>query len=250
MARVKAMQDIRAAQAAARAAARLIGRRNALRYLALGAGAALAAACTGKGAGTAGSGGTGAAPAPAGSTGPAPAPSAAAPTAPPGTAAPGAGSASAEPGPTTAGVLARAFDAFVKGRWRLESTTPGGPTVTGTVTVLADGGGNGGFTIDWDGADGKPVTWAGSWLLRGGHLRIDVHAAPKGVNRLTGGEALTVPKEVGEGASLLLPWKPPGHKDTGDGQQLQATYRDGVLRIVHRERGGSESVHLCTRVPG
>ncbi|MFJ2825728.1 hypothetical protein ACIO7M_32125 [Streptomyces toxytricini] len=245
MAMVKAIQDIRAA----RAAARLIGRRNALRYLALGAGAALAAACTGKGAGAAGADGKGAGPAPAGSTPPAPTPSTAAPSAPSGTAGPATGSAAAAPTATTAGVLARAFDAFVKGRWRLESTTPGGPTVTGTATVLADGGGNGGFTIDWDGPDGKPVTWTGSWLLRGGHLRTDVHTAPKGINRLTGGEALTVPKEVGEGASLLLPWKPPGHKDTGDGQQLQVTYRDGVLRITHRERGGSESVHTCTRLP-
>ncbi|MEF2527744.1 MULTISPECIES: hypothetical protein [Streptomyces] len=236
---MKAMREIRAA----RAAARLIGRRNALRYLALGASAALAAACTGKGAETAGTGGPGAGPAPSGSTGPAPAPSTVPPATPSGT----AGTA---PGPTTAGVLTRAFDAFIKGRWRLESTTPGGRTATGTVTVLADGGGNGGFTIDWDGPDGKPVTWTGFWLLRGGHLRIDVHTAPQGINRLTGGEALTVPKEVGEGASLLLPWKPPGHKGTSDGQQLQATYRDGVLRIVHRERGGSESVHTCTRAPG
>ncbi|WP_412074813.1 hypothetical protein ACLF6K_01355 [Streptomyces xanthophaeus] len=93
------------------------------------------------------------------------------------------------------------------------------------------------------------MTWTGGWLLRGGHLRIDVYSAPKGVDRLTDGEALTVPKEVGEGASLLLPWKPPGHKDTSDGQQLKATYKGNVLRIVHTERSGSESVHVCTRAP-
>ncbi|WP_282693936.1 hypothetical protein [Streptomyces sp. CC208A] len=199
-----------------RAAARLIGRRNALRYLAIGAASTLVAACTGEGGKAAPAGGA--------ATGTGPVPS-----------------------PTTAGVMSRAFDAFVKGKWTLESTTPGGETVKGTVTVLADGGGNGGFTLVWAG-EGTSVTWSGGWLLRGGHLRVDVYDAPQDVDKLTGGEALTVPKEVEEGASLLLPWKPPGHHGTGDGQQLKVTYKNDVLRIVHTERGGSESVHVCTRV--
>ncbi|WP_173019285.1 hypothetical protein, partial [Streptomyces alkaliterrae] len=147
---------------------------------------------------------------------------------------------------TKAGVMSWAFDAFVKGRWTVESTTPGKSTLKGTVTVMADGGGNGGFTLVWA-REGAPITWSGGYLLRGGHLRIDMHQAPTGMEQLTGGEALTVPKEVEEGASLVLPWQPPGHRDTGDGQRLNVTYRNNVLRIVHTERNGSESVHVCTR---
>ncbi|WP_030864736.1 hypothetical protein [Streptomyces sp. NRRL S-37] len=225
-----AVQDIRTA-------ARLIGRRNTLRYLAIGAASALVAACTGESGKPAPSGST-----KTGPTGPTatPVPPAPGPSEPSGKASPTAPSA------TTAGVMGRAFDAFVKGDWTVESTTPGNETVKGTATVRADGGGNGGFTIVWAG-EGAPVTWSGGWLLRGGHLRIDVYDAPQDMDRLTGGEALTVPEEVGEGAFLLLPWQPPGHDGTGDGQRLKVTYKNDVLRIVHTERSGSESVHVCTR---
>lgn len=221
-----------------RAAARLVGRRNALRYMAIGAASALVAACTGEGK----------KPAPAGGaeSGPTNSPTATAVSPAPPPSEPSGEASPTAPSPTTAGVMSRAFDAFVKGRWTVESTTPGNKTVKGTATVTADGGGNGGFTIVWAG-EGAPITWSGGWLLRGGHLRIDVYDAPTGVDRLTGGEALTVPKEVGEGASLLLPWQPPGHNDTGDGQRLKVTYKNDVLRIVHTERSGSESVHVCTR---
>ncbi|WP_412074812.1 hypothetical protein ACLF6K_01350 [Streptomyces xanthophaeus] len=121
-----------------RAAAGLIGRRTVLRYVAIGAAASLAAACTGKGknAEPAGSG-SGA----SGSAGPGPSPAVS--DQPTGASTP----ASSAPGPTGAGVTLRAFDAFVKGTWNVESTTPGGTTQRGTATVLADGGGNGGFTL-------------------------------------------------------------------------------------------------------
>ncbi|MFI6150412.1 hypothetical protein [Streptomyces sp. NPDC051109] len=211
-----------------RAAAQLIGRRNALRYLALGVGASLVAACAGKGQDKS--------PAAAGPAG--------TPTAAAGTAA--GASSPTPPVAASPGVLARAFDAFVKGDWNLESTTPNGETVKGRATVNADGGGNSGWTITWTSGP-APVTWNGGWLLRGGHLVLDVYEAPKGVSRLTGGEALTVPKEVAENASFTFPWKPPGHKDTSDGQVLKVTYKNNVVRIVHSEGGHSESVHVCTR---
>lgn len=205
-----------------RAAAQMIGRRNALRYLAIGVGASLVAACGGKGK-----------------------------DAPPGTSSDGkAAPPSAAPTPTaapaTSGPIARAFDAFIGGTWKLESTTPGSKTVRGTATVMAPPGGNGGFTIVWD-ADGTPVTWDGQWLLRGGRLSYKVFEGDKELKKLSGGEALTVPGTVEDSVSLALPWKPPGAGGTGDGQQLKVSYKDNVLRIVHVERSGSESVHVCTR---
>ncbi|MFJ8012735.1 hypothetical protein [Streptomyces sp. NPDC096339] len=209
-----------------RAAAQIIGRRNALRYLAIGVAGSLVAACGGKdGGGT---------PAPGASSGtpsgaPAPAPSSVAPSAP----------ASASP-------IARAFDAFIGGNWKLESTTPGSKTVRGTATVMAPPGGNGGFTIVWD-ADGESVTWNGQWLLRGGHLSYQLFVGSKEMTKLSGGEATTVPGTVEDTASLTLPWKPPGSHGMVSGQQLKVTYKNNVLRIVHDNGHGSESVHVCTR---
>ncbi|MFG2986116.1 hypothetical protein ACGFYQ_33525 [Streptomyces sp. NPDC048258] len=216
-----------------RTAARLIGRRNALRYLAIGVGTSFLAACAGKD--------------PAEPAAPGPeAPSTGAATAPATTA-----PASSTPAPAvtstptaTPTVVGRAFDAFIKGGWTIESTTPGGHTGRGKATVEADGGGNGGWTIEWDGGAG---TWRGGFLLRGGHLVLDVYEAPKGVQRLTGGEALTVPATVGETVSLTLPWRPPGHPDTNDGQKLSVEYAKNTLRIRHIESSGSTTTHVCTR---
>lgn len=161
-----------------RAAAQMIGRRNALRYLAIGVGASLVAACGGKGKDDL-------------------------PGAPAALADPAAGgTSSGDPAPASSGVVARAFDAFIKGDWNLESTTPNGKTVKGKATVNADGGGNSGWSIAW--TDGP--SWTGGWLLRGGHLVLDVYEAPKAsLSRLTGGQALTVPNEVGDNVSLTLP---------------------------------------------
>ncbi|MEW2418561.1 hypothetical protein AB0953_33440 [Streptomyces sp. NPDC046866] len=214
-----------------RAAAQVIGRRNALRYLAIGVGASLVAACGGKG--------KDALPATPPALGSDPATGAA----------PGgstASSAAPRPAPSKS-TLDRAFDAFIGGAWKIESTTPGSKPVHGTATVTAPPGGNGGFTLVWD-ADGTSVTWTGSWLLRGGHLRCDVFEGDKELKKLSGGEALTVPATVGDTVSLSLPWKPPGMKGTGDGQHLNVTYKDNVLRIVHNDGHNSESVHVCTRV--
>ncbi|MFD9724140.1 hypothetical protein [Streptomyces sp. NPDC059072] len=201
-----------------RAAAQIIGRRNALRYLAIGVAGSLVAACGGKDGG--------AAPAQGASSG-APAPD---PSSPP-----------ASPSP-----IARAFDAFIGGTWKLESTTPGGKTVHGTATVMAPPGGNGGFTIVWD-EGGKSVTWDGQWLLRGGHLSYQLFVGSTEMTKLSGGEALTVPGTVEDNASLTLPWKPPGSHGMVDGQSLKVTYKNNVLRIVHDDGHKSESVHVCTR---
>ncbi|MEV7521553.1 hypothetical protein [Streptomyces sp. NPDC091371] len=206
-----------------RAAAQMIGRRNALRYLAIGVGASLVAACGGKGKDAPPSGASteGKAPVPGGYPIPTPA-------------------------PASSGPVARAFDAFIGGTWKLESTTPGSKTVRGTATVMAPPGGNGGFTIVWD-ADGTPVRWEGQWLLRGGRLSYQMFEGGKELRRLSGGEAHTVPGTVEDTASLVLPWKPPGASGTGDGQQLKVTYKNNVLRIVHNDGHNSESVHVCTR---
>ncbi|MFE9633691.1 hypothetical protein [Streptomyces sp. NPDC006463] len=218
-----------------RTAARLIGRRNALRYLAIGVGASVLAACTGEGKDKSAS--------PATTSSDTTAPGASTPTP----------SASASPSPSTAPTLTptpaptvagRAFDAFIKGSWTIESTTPGGRTGRGKATVNADGGGNGGWSIEWEGAAG---TWHGGFLLRGGHLVLDVYEAPKGVQRLTGGEALTVPATVGETVSLTFPWKPPGHANANDGQKLSVEYEKNTLRIRHIETSGSTTTHVCTR---
>ncbi|MER6255100.1 hypothetical protein ABT224_27490 [Streptomyces sp. NPDC001584] len=82
-----------------RAAAHLIGRRNALRYLAIGVGASLVAACGGKGED---------APAGASALG-------ATVTSPP---------APVVPAPASSGPVARAFDAFIGGTWKRNSIGP------------------------------------------------------------------------------------------------------------------------------
>ncbi|MGT2529794.1 hypothetical protein ACU4GG_23895 [Streptomyces nojiriensis] len=212
-----------------RAAAQIIGRRNALRYLAIGVAGSLVAACGGKDGGAAPAQGASSAGPASGSAAPAPAPTSASP------------SPSPSPSP-----IARAFDAFIGGTWKLESTTPGGKTVHGTATVMAPPGGNGGFTIVWD-EGGKSVTWDGQWLLRGGHLSYQLFVDSKEMPRLSGGEALTVPGTVEDNASLTLPWKPPGSHGMVDGQSLKVTYKNNVLRIVHDNGHKSESVHVCTR---
>ncbi|MFD4657847.1 hypothetical protein ACFWP2_19715 [Kitasatospora sp. NPDC058444] len=211
------------------AAARVIGRRNALRYLALGAGSALVAAC--------GSGGGSGRAAAAGDTG---APS---PAAPPSSAPATTATASASAKPT---VAERAFDAFVRGSWTVRSTTSRGKSTQGTVTVRTDGGGNGGWTIAWEGASGKDATWRGSFLLRGGHLSLTLMEGPNKLVNERPPEALQVPGTVGESVRLALPWTPPGAGAGSSGETLDVSYSGDVLRIVHTA-GHSPTTHVCTR---
>ncbi|MEU6967207.1 hypothetical protein AB0A71_05580 [Kitasatospora aureofaciens] len=204
------------------AAARVIGRRNALRYLAIGAGSALVAACSSSTAtkSTGGAGDGQAAPPPATTTG--------APT-----------------GAAKPTVADRAFDAFVRGSWNLRSTSSRGEPMAGKVDVQTDGGGNGGWTITWDGASGKAATWRGSFLLRGGHLSLTLADGPEKLTHERAPEALGVPATVGAGLQLTLPWQPPGSSDSRS-ENLAVTYDGTTLTVVHTA-GSSRTTHTCTR---
>ncbi|WP_033351008.1 hypothetical protein [Kitasatospora aureofaciens] len=219
------------------AAASVIGRRNALRYLAIGAGSALVAACSSstatKSAGSAGSAGG----ADGGQAAP---PTATAATTTATTAATGAPTGAAKPT-----VADRAFDAFVRGSWNLRSTNSRGEPMAGKVDVQTDGGGNGGWTITWDGASGKAATWRGSFLLRGGHLSLTLADGPEKLTHERAPEALDVPATVGAGVQLTLPWQPPGSSDSRS-ENLAVTYDGTTLTVVHTA-GSSRTTHTCTR---
>ncbi|MFG2294944.1 hypothetical protein [Streptomyces sp. NPDC048603] len=200
-----------------RTAARLIGRRNALRYLAIGAGATLLAACGGK------------------DEPPAQNANQAAGT---------AGTTAATPAPTTPpkkkGVLERSFEAFVTGTWQIRSTMPGGDVVQGKATVTPHS-----WSIAWEGG---AESWEGNYRLHGsGVLAIGFLTGPKALTRENDTQAHSVPVNVGESFNLTLPWQPPGSGSTGDGQQLSAAYADNTLTIRHIERSGSTTTHTCTR---
>ncbi|MBT2445456.1 hypothetical protein J7E93_36340 [Streptomyces sp. ISL-36] len=215
-----------------RTAAKLIGRRNALRYLAIGVGASLMAACTGKEKPAATSG-----PSAAPRTGTATA-SPATPSDPPSSPAPPSSPPSATP--TKRGVLDRSFEAFVRGAWTIESTTPGGDVARGKGTVDLSS-----WSIDW-GTEGG--TWQGGYRLHGGGiLAIEVYQGPDALTRESGTQAHSVPELVSDGFTLSLPWQPPGTRSTGDGQRLAVAYADNVLTIRHIEPSGSTSTHVCTR---
>ncbi|OQR61681.1 hypothetical protein B6E66_23235, partial [Streptomyces maremycinicus] len=121
-----------------RAAARAVGRRTALRYLAIGVGASLLAACK-------------------------------------------AGNSEQEDSRDqidggTSGPAGKAFAAFVRGKWNVESTSVGGEK--GTYTVTVD---DGVWTIDWPGQD----PWRGTWALQGGRLALQVPESPSSPDDLT-----------------------------------------------------------------
>ncbi|MFI9161322.1 hypothetical protein [Kitasatospora aureofaciens] len=210
-------------------AARVIGRRNALRYLAIGAGSALVAACSSSTATKSAGGADG------GQANPPPATTTAATTA-----TTGAPTGAAKPT-----VADRAFDAFVRGSWNLRSTNSRGEPMAGKVDVQTDGGGNGGWTITWDGASGKAGTWRGSFLLRGGHLSLTLADGPEKLTHERAPEALGVPATVGAGVQLTLPWQPPGSSDSRS-ENLAVTYDGTTLTVVHTA-GSSRTTHTCTR---
>ena len=194
-----------------RAVTRVVGRRTTLRYLAVGAGAALLAACKGKDEGKGGDGGSGG----------------------------DGGGGTSGPSPSH-GVTGRAFAAFVNGTWKVRSETAGGDGGTYTVTVS-----DGVWNLNWGGGD----TWRGTWAMQGGRLALRVPESKNAPEELTGAAADNVPASVGDSVSLLLPWQPPGESDTSGGQRLDVNYtaKSGVLRIRHFDRSGSMTVHTCTR---
>ncbi|HUR09223.1 MAG TPA: hypothetical protein VM347_42255 [Nonomuraea sp.] len=184
------------------AVARVVGRRTALRYLAIGVGASLLAAC-------------------------------------------GEISRSGDAEPSgeraASGAAEMAFAAFIRGRWKIESTSPGGDTGTSTATIE-----DGTWSIAWSGQG----TWSGNWSLQGDRLALRVPESASSPDELADAAATNVPATVSESADLFLPWQPPGHPDTGDGQKLEVVYdkNGGVLRIRHVETSGSTTVHNCTRI--
>ncbi|MFF4574889.1 lipocalin family protein [Streptomyces sp. NPDC001410] len=204
-----------------RAASRMVGRRTTLRYLAVGVGASLLAACKGngndksetkaKGTGD-GSGGA------KGDSG-------------------GGSSSSPSPAP---GVTGKAFAAFVRGTWKVTSTMPGGEKVSFSAVVD-----DGVWTLK--GAGGKPEK--GTWSLQGGRLTLGVPEDFSGGSSGQTAFAADVPAAVGERASLVLPWQPPGMSGSASGEQLEVNYIEhtGVLEIRHVEDNGSTTVHLCRR---
>ncbi len=207
----------------------MIGRRTTLRYLALGAGAALLSACTGKD--------KPAAPA-------APATGSASPSA---TTTPSASaSASAKPSASAAsGVVGRAFAEFIKGAWSIRSTLPGGGDGgrkdTGRAVVNPDGT----WTIVWSGVAG---VWTGRWSLHRGRLDLQVLTGPKHLTDpdISTSSAQKVPDTVDGSTSVLLSWFPMGAQDVFG--HLDVAYNGtDTLRIHHLDMKGNISIHMCTR---
>src|SRR5882724_8046787 len=99
------------------AAARIVGRRTTLRYLAIGVGASFLAACKGGGE----NGGT-------------------------------------DDGSPTSSPTGKAFAAFMRGTWQVESTSPNGDKATGTGSVD-----DGAWSLTYSGQD----PWHGTWSLQG-----------------------------------------------------------------------------------
>ncbi|MEU5808952.1 hypothetical protein [Streptomyces sp. NPDC047718] len=218
-----------------RTAARLVGRRTTLRYLALGAGAALLSACTGKDE-------------PATSpTSPAPSTTSAESTSPSAPASPSAtATAAAPPTPTPAatGVVGRAFAEFVKGAWTIRSTLPGGGIGgrkdTGRATVREDGT----WTIVWSGIAG---TWTGRWSMHRGRLDLQVLTGPAHLTDpdVSTSSAQKVPETVKDDFGINLPWYPMGAQDLFG--RLEVAYNGTDLRIRHFDMSGVMSIHMCAR---
>ncbi|MEU6593772.1 hypothetical protein ABZ923_31925 [Streptomyces sp. NPDC046881] len=193
-----------------RAVSQVVGRRTTLRYLAVGVGASLLAACKGNDDGKRGTGGR--------------------------TEGEG-GSGGASPAP---GVTGKAFAAFVRGSWKVTSEMPGGDTYTYTVTV-ADGV----WTMDLGGGRSAKGTWA----LSNGRLALQVpEKLGETDSDLQAAGAENVPASVGDSVSLGLPWQPPGASGTGSGERLEVEYnKKAGMRIRHTEQSGSMTVHHCVR---
>ncbi|MGE7391213.1 hypothetical protein ACQKM2_37670 [Streptomyces sp. NPDC004126] len=211
-----------------RTAARIVGRRTALRYLAIGAGAAFLAACTGKDK-------TSAQP----SVAP---PSADVPsTAVSGSTPPTSSAPSKTPGGQ--GVIERSVEAFLTGTWNVRTTMPGGQTLTGRATVQGHEEANGSWTIEWDGGAG---TWKGGFVFRRDRLMMQVNEGPK-TGAKGAASAHDVPGKVSDGFDLTLPWQPPETAGTGDGERLTVGYAKNTLTIRHVETSGSTTIHTATR---
>ncbi|MEU3773753.1 hypothetical protein AB0F11_11220 [Streptomyces sp. NPDC032472] len=220
-----------------RAAARMVGRRTALRYLALGAGAALVSACTGKDkpAGPA---------TPTATATPGPTTGSASPSA--SATAPAAAPPSVPSASPASGVVGHAFAEFVKGAWTISSTLPGGDNGagrkdTGRAAVNPDGT----WTIIWTGLNG---IWSGRWSLQRGRLDLQVLTGPKHLTDpdISTSSAQKVPDTVDGPTSQLLNWFPMGAQDVFGHLDVAYNGKD-QLRIHHLDLRGNISIHMCTR---
>ncbi|MEU2391525.1 hypothetical protein [Streptomyces sp. NPDC007369] len=210
-----------------RTAARIVGRRTALRYLAIGAGAAFLAACTGKDKS-----------------------SAQASAAPPSADTPSTAVSGSTPPTLSApskaggqGVIERSVEAFLTGTWSIRTTTAGGQSLRGRATVQGQEEANGRWTIEWDGGAG---TWKGGFVFRRDRLMMQVHEGPK-QGAKGAASAHDVPGKVGDGFELTLPWQPPEKGGTGDGERLSVGYAKNTLTIRHVDASGSTTIHTATR---
>ncbi|MFF8288686.1 hypothetical protein ACF068_05560 [Streptomyces sp. NPDC016309] len=201
---------------------RVVGRRTALRYLAVGVGASLLAAC-GKGTGDGGGPGAGAAAPGAGNTG-----------------AGNNGPGNTGSGGTGSGPVTKAFAAFVTGTWNVVVE----PTGNGTATTLTADITASSWSLTLAGRQSAP--WGGQWALMGRTLAIHGPENPEDLDELVRVAALNVPARVGPRESLVLPWQPPGGSSADTGQNLEVEYAKGTLRIAHVE-GDSRTVYTCTR---
>ncbi|MGW2492206.1 hypothetical protein ACWCV9_34025 [Streptomyces sp. NPDC001606] len=196
-----------------RAASRLVGRRTALRLLAVGVGGSVLAACKSS---TSHSGGKGKK-----------------------TSKTKWGSHhthTSSPSPAS-GVTGRAFASFVRGTWKVTTQAPHESPFSYTMTI-ADGT----WALNGHGGSEK-----GTWTLQGGRLQIGV---PKDMGGTAGPTAAAenVPARVADSVSLSLPWQPPGESGTASGQRLDVQYtRQSGLRIRHFDAGGSMTVHHAVR---
>ncbi|MDX2389242.1 MULTISPECIES: hypothetical protein [unclassified Streptomyces] len=211
-----------------RTAAQIVGRRTALRYLAIGAGAAFLAACTGKDK-----------PATPASATPPPAdtPSTGVPSStPPAQTAPSKSSGGQ-------GVIERSVEAFLTGTWSIRTTGPGGQVLRGRATVQGQEEANGRWTIEWEGEAG---TWSGGFVFRRDRLMMQVNEGPK-QGAKGAASAHDVPGKVVDGFDLTLPWQPPEKTGTGDGERLSVGYAKNTLTIRHVNASGRTTVHTATR---
>ncbi|UFR03933.1 hypothetical protein KBP30_23385 [Streptomyces sp. Go40/10] len=196
-----------------RAASRLVGRRTTLRYLAIGVGASLLAACTGNGNDDQGHG-----------------------------KAKGGGSKDGGSPSGATGVTGRAFAAFVRGSWKVTSQPPGASAEPFTFTITI---GDGTWAMDAEGRSPK-----GTWALQDGRLalRLPERLDPDSSDTEEAAAA-NVPATVGDSVSLMLPWQPPGGSGTASGERLDVEYtKQAGLRIRHFDAHGSMTVHHCVRV--
>uniref|UniRef100_UPI0034DECC9A hypothetical protein n=1 Tax=Streptomyces flavofungini TaxID=68200 RepID=UPI0034DECC9A len=130
------------------------------------------------------------------------------------------------------------FEAFVRGRWRVEVL----PAGNGTAAVLYANITASSWTL---GKNAQDSSWGGQWALLGDKLAIQGPENPTDPDELVEAAALHVPPKVGATESRIFPWQPPGDHSADTGQELRVKYAKGTLHIAHVE-GESHTQFTCT----